>query len=80
MAKTILPIPRLQGELVNLARASKALRAFSLDADDRQRRISRALAMSSSISPPRIRVHATRNLVLQSSRSMPSPLSLLSDG
>ena len=39
-----------------------------------------AFAMSSRVSPARIRVHAIKNLALQSSRSLPLPLSSASDG
>jgi multidrug efflux pump subunit AcrA (membrane-fusion protein) len=39
-----------------------------------------AFAMSQSVSPARMRAHAVLNLALQSSRSVPCPLSWLSDG
>jgi hypothetical protein len=46
----------------------------------RHRRMSRAFAMSQSVSPARIRAHAALNCRLQSSRLVPCPLSPLSDG
>src|SRR5713101_5194130 len=39
-----------------------------------------AVAMSQSVSPARMRTHAILNLALQFSRSVPCPLSRLSDG